>query len=89
MVEINQAVKGRPTGSQNKKIRWKVVYYNKENNKLETHEFKTIPEMKVLGINNGDLVKRIMTGFRADKKERNGKNSFFQKWGHIQIYKLD
>jgi hypothetical protein len=32
-------------------------------------------------------VKRIMTGFRADKTERNKENSFYQRWGHIQIHK--
>jgi hypothetical protein len=29
-----------------------------------------------------------MTGFRADKTERNGENSFYQRWGHIQIHKF-
>jgi hypothetical protein len=47
-----------------------------------------VREMKELNINNGDMVKRIMTGFRADIKERNKENSFYQRWGHIQIYKL-
>ena len=49
--------------------------------------YSCVKEMKELGINNGDMCKRIMTGFRADKSERNGENSFYQRWGHIQIYK--
>jgi hypothetical protein len=78
---------GRPKGSGNKEIKWRVIFFNKETNKLEERQYIKQSEMKELGINNGDMVKRIMTGFRADKKERNGENSFYQRWGHIQIYK--
>jgi len=79
--------RGRPKGSSNKNMRWRVVFYNKETNKIEERHYSCVKEMKELGINNGDMCKRIMTGFRADKSERNGENSFFQRWGHIQIYK--
>ena len=79
--------RGRPKGSANKKMRWKVIFYNKETNKIEERQYTTVKEMKELGINNGDMCKRIMTGFRADKSERNKENSFYQRWGHIQIYK--
>jgi len=86
---LEKSNKGRPKGSYNKKLRWKVVYYNKEINKLEEKQYHSVKEMKELGINNGDLVKRIMTGYRGDISERNGSNSFFQRWGHIQIYRID
>lgn len=78
---------GRPKGSSNKKMRWKVIFYNKETNKIEERQYTSVKEMKELGINNNDMVKRIMTGFRADKTERNKENSFYQRWGHIQIFK--
>jgi hypothetical protein len=79
--------RGRPKGAPNKNMRWKVVFYNKETNKIEERQYTSVKEMKELGINNNDMVKRIMTGFRADKTERNGENSFYQRWGHIQIHK--
>jgi hypothetical protein len=79
--------RGRPKGASNKNTRWKVVFYNKETNKIEERQYTSVKEMKELGINNNDMVKRIMTGFRADKTERNGENSFYQRWGHIQIHK--
>jgi hypothetical protein len=79
--------RGRPKGAPNKNMRWKVVFYNKETNKIEERQYTSVKEMKELGINNNDMVKRIMTGFRADKTERNKENSFYQRWGHIQIHK--
>lgn len=85
---LENSNRGRPKGSSNKKMRWKVIFYNKETNKIEEREYTAVKEMKELGINNGDMCKRIMTGYRADKSERNGEHSFYQRWGHIQIYKI-
>jgi hypothetical protein len=86
--ELEKKNIGRPKGAPNKNMRWKVIFYNKESNKLEERQYTSVREMKELGINNGDMCRRIMTGYRADIKERNKENSFYQRWGHIQIYKL-
>tara|TARA_A100001391_G_scaffold185729_1_gene154475 strand:+ start:1391 stop:1663 length:273 start_codon:yes stop_codon:yes gene_type:complete len=89
MVEYLEKQKGggRPKGSGNLKIKYKVIFYNKETNKLEERQYSAVSQMTDIGIKNGDHAKRIMTGYRADKTERNGENSFYQRWGHIQIYR--
>jgi len=54
---LENSNRGRPKGSSNKKIRWKVIFYNKETNKIEEREYTAVKEMKELGINNGDMCK--------------------------------
>ena len=50
---LENSNRGRPKGSSNKKMRWKVIFYNKETNKIEEREYTAVKEMKELGINNG------------------------------------
>ena len=65
--------------------------FDKETNQLKEGKFCSIPHLNEewdLKLNS-DYVRRIMTGYRADKTQRWGKNSFLQRYGHIRINKIN
>ena len=70
--------------------KWKIIIFNKETNEMKEGKYCSVNQMnKDLGLNlNSDYVKRIMTKYRADLKQRNKENSFMARYGHIKIEKI-
>jgi hypothetical protein len=77
-MELNQEnKKGRPKGSGNcSRLKWKVIMYDKN-----TNEFREGKYCSVNKINEGRD--------KVDMNKRNGVNSFLERWGHIQISKIN
>lgn len=89
---IKENNKGRPKGSGNcSRLKWKVIMYDKNTNVFREGKFCSVNKINEgLGLNlNSDYVKRIMTRDRVDMNKRNGSNSFLERWGHIQISKIN
>ena len=83
--------KGKAKGvKNNKNLKWKITIFDKETNSFKEGKITTISALNEgMGLKlNGDYVKRIMTKYRADPNQRNGINSFLNRWGHIKIEKI-
>lgn len=84
--------KGRPKGRPNfRNYKWEVIMYDNETKSLKQGKFTSVREInEQWNMNlNQDYVRRIMTKYRADPTMKNGKNSFYARWGHIQITKIN
>lgn len=83
---------GRKQGGKNDKTyKWEVCMFDKDINAFKEGKFCTIKQLNAefhLSLNS-DYVKRIMTNYRTDLKQRNKENSFLQRWGHIKIRKIN
>lgn len=64
--------------------------YHPEKKQIIEGKFCTIKQLNEewgLALNS-DYVRRIISGYRADKKMRNGENSFYARYGNIKIEKI-
>jgi hypothetical protein len=83
---------GRGKGNKNyKKNKWSVIVFDKETNTFKEGRYPTIEKVNEdLDLKlTGDIVWRLVTGNKVDTKQRNGKNSFLNRYGHIKILKID
>ena len=75
--------------------KWIAALYNKETGETKVAKFCSIPELNDAWADeigrrlSNDLVHRISTGYRADKMMKYGENSFFKRWGHIQLIRIN
>jgi hypothetical protein len=86
------AKRGRKAGWKNEThYKWEVTIFDKSTNKFIRGKYLSVEDInEKLGLTlNSDYVRRIRTGFRADTKMRNGVNSFFARWGNIEINKIN
>jgi len=93
LTPVSEARKrGRKTGWKNDThYKWEVIIFDKATNKFIRGKYTSIEDInnKLDMKLNSDYVRRIRTGYRADTKMRNGVNSFFARWGNIEILKIN
>jgi hypothetical protein len=69
---------------------WRVSIYDEKTKQLKAAKFSTIAaineewDLKL----SYDILRRLRTGFRVDTSMRNKKNSFLERWGHINVEKI-
>jgi hypothetical protein len=83
--------KGRKAGGSNTTYyKWDITMFDKETNRQKQGKFCSIKDInKAWDLSlNSDYVRKIVTGYRVDENQRQKKNSFIARWGHIQITKI-
>ena len=82
-------------GRHSKTYKWIAALHDKTTGETITAKFCSIPALndawsKEIGRRlSNDLVHRISTGYRVDKQMRNGTNSFYSRWGHISLVRIN
>ena len=87
-----EGFQGRGKGAKTyNKLKWEIIMYDKESNRIKTGKFSSkeqmIAEMK-LDL-SPDHIYRLSSGKKVDETKRLKDSSFLEKYGHIQITKID
>ena len=81
----------KPFGVPHRKYyKWSIVMFDKATNQIKNGKYSTIKELNEdLGLNlNNDLAYRLHTNYRAVENSNRKENSFYNKYGHIQLTKI-
>lgn len=87
-----EGFKGRGQGTKSyKKYKWEITLFDKDTNSFKTGKYcnkKDMIDGMELDISE-DHIYRIYSGNRVDTNKTKKDNSFINKYGHIQIKKID